>query len=558
MLTSLSIKNIVLIDSLTLDLNGGLTTLTGETGAGKSILLDALGLVLGKRADAGLVRRGTDKAVVTAVFDLAAGHPAFELLETQDLDAASDNRIILRRSLTPDGRSKANVNDQPVSIGFLKTLGAHLVETHSQFETSGLLDAKTHRGLIDRYGKLDDKLVEVATDYKKWQAARAYLASAQSRADEARAQEDYLRHAVDELEKLAPEKGEEEVLSQKRQQLMHREKLAEAYNTVMTIFSEDNGLSDQLNRALGALDRISDVGGSAAQNAIEALNRARIEIEDAEAHLGKLAGDPADALNPDEIEERLFALKDCARKHNCSIDDLPEKRDELKEQLLLVEDMEATLNRLEHDLRECCDIYKASAALLSQARQTVAADIAQGVMKELPDLKLEKARFEVVITQHPDESQWTAKGFDQIAFEIATNPGAAPGPLNKIASGGELARFMLALKMVLAETSSVPSLIFDEIDSGIGGATADAVGHRLAKLSRHYQIIVVTHSAQIAAKGAHQLQISKSSTDDNTITTVCELDNTERLEEIARMISGTEITAEARAAAAKLIQDKAA
>jgi|AntRauTorcE11897_2_1112592.scaffolds.fasta_scaffold00188_6 DNA repair protein RecN (Recombination protein N) len=557
MLTSLTIKNIVLIDSLHLDLQDGLTTLTGETGAGKSILLDALGLALGKRADAGLVRKGTDKGIVSAVFDLPADHPALQYLEAQDI-IVEGQQIIIRRSLSRDGGSKANVNDQPVSIGLLKTLGSELVETHGQFETSGLLDVKNHRQLIDRYGHLHNSLSTVAADYHAWQESQKFLTSAQHRADEAKSQEEFLRHAVDELEKLAPEAGEEDELSQQRQQLMHREKLAEAYNTVMTLFSEDNGLSDQLNKALAALDRISTVGSDAVTNSIDALNRARIEIEDAEGHLERIAGDQDSALNPDEIEERLFALKDCARKHNCQIDDLPEKLTELKEQLLLVDDLEATLNRLEHEVHERKSVYYASAQLLSTARQTVAKDIAAGVMNELPDLKLDKALFQVTVTPHNEESHWTAKGFDQIAFEIATNPGATPGPIHKIASGGELARFMLALKMVLAETSSVPSLIFDEIDSGIGGATADAVGLRLMKLSHQYQIIVVTHSPQIAAKGAHQLQISKSSDDENTITTVCELGDQERLEEIARMISGAQITEEARAAAARLIHNKAA
>ena len=558
MLTTLTIKNIVLIEQLHLDLSGGLTTLTGETGAGKSILLDALGLALGKRADAGLVRQGNDKGIVTAVFDLPPEHPAMKILAAQDLDIESDGEIIIRRSLNADGRSKASVNDQPVSIGFLKTLGTYLVEVHGQFDTAGLLDNKTHMKTLDRYGQLEPAVQNTATAFTTWQESRSALNSARTRADEARAQEEYLRYAVEELDKLAPVPGEEEDLSAKRKTLMHREKIAEAYNIVTTLLGEDGGISDQVNSALAALDKITAVGGDIITQTYDALSRAQIEIEDAAGTLDRLGDMDDDSLNADEIEERLFALKDCARKHNCTINELPEKRDELQERLNLVDDLEATLNRLESDVAEKRKVYLKRAQELSSERKKTAAKLETAIMTELPDLKMERAVFAVTFTAIQDDTHWSANGIDRIAFEVATNPGSAPGPLQKIASGGELSRFMLALKLALSETSDIPTLIFDEIDSGVGGRTADAIGSRLKRLSEDFQILVVTHSAQIAAKGAQHWQISKSITKYKTVTAVTPLSPDQRLEEVARMLAGDEITEEARAAAAKLVNPKAA
>lgn len=557
MLTQITIKNIVLIDQLTLTPGTTLTTLTGETGAGKSILLDSLGLALGARADAGLVRSGTDKGQVTAIFECDSKHPAFKLLADQDIEC-DDGQIIMRRSLTSDGRSKAMVNDQPVSVGFLKKLGATLVEIHGQFDTSGLLDGNTHRKTLDRHGGLGPNVKEVSEAFEKWQDARDELFNARSRADDAKTREDYIRFCIEELDKLAPEPGEERTLTETRARLMHREKISDAYNQLNDVIEGEDGLYRQIGRALSAIEKIIPVTGQAGEDIQSALNRAQIEIEEAEGHLQNLVSDDEGAIDPNEIEERLFALKDCARKHNCDIDDLADKHDELRQELGLIDDLESTLNALENQVKQARTAYYDAALALRQKRQTAATGLSDAVMRELPDLKLDKARFQVSFTALEDESDWTAHGIDRIRFEISTNPGTPMGALNKIASGGELARFMLALKLVLAKTSSVPTLVFDEVDSGVGGATADAVGLRLKQLSQTNQILVVTHSAQVAAKGDQQLQISKSDDAQMTTTTVRELSADDRLEEIARMISGAEITSEARAAAARLIGAKAA
>ena len=361
-----------------------------------------------------------------------------------------------------------------------------------------------------------------------------------------------------ELEDLNPQAGEEAELSQKRQSLMHREKIIDAYNIVTDILNQDGGLEDQLQTLQAALDKISTLGNPSVEHTIAALSRASIEVEEAKGHLDDLVMDDEDNLDPNIIEERLFALKDCARKHNCTLDELPEKLEDLRGELSLVDDLETNLNDMEIKVIETRKSFVAAAETVSDLRRQAAESIEMAVMKELPELKLEKARFTVTISRIENEGEWSEKGIDSLAFEIATNPGSAPGPLNKIASGGELSRFMLALKVVLAQISTVETLIFDEVDSGIGGATADAVGQRLQKLGQDHQVLVVTHSPQVAAKGSAQMQVMKTSSDNATVTNVISLDENARLEEIARMLSGAEITDEARAAAAKLIQSKAA
>lgn len=557
MLTQLTIKNIVLIESLTLLPGSGLTTLTGETGAGKSILLDSLGLALGMRADAGLVRTGSDKGSVTAVFELPEDHPAFVLLDEQDLDA-DGAQIILRRSLSADGGSKAMVNDQPVSVSFLNRLGRALVEIHGQFDATGLMDVKTHRATLDKFAGLDADIQTVKSAYQGWQDALENLNSAKGRADAAKTREEYLRYCIEELDKLSPKENEEQDLTDIRARLMHREKISDAYNQLQDLINGEAGLYGQLGQAMSLVEKIIPVTGESGEKIQDALSRAMVEIEDAEGNLQSLVSDDDDAMDPNEIEERLFALKDCARKHHCEISDLPQKHEELRAEISLIDDLENNLNALENRVKAARKLYYDLAIDLRHKRKTAAVKMAKGVMQELPDLKLDKARFEVSFTDLDDEDKWTPQGMDQIRFEISTNPGTPMGPLNKIASGGELSRFMLALKLVLAETSSVPTLVFDEVDSGVGGATADAVGHRLKRLSDHNQIMVVTHSAQVAAKGNKQLQISKAGDDRIMTTTVRELSDDDRLEEIARMISGAEITTEARAAAARLIDNKAA
>jgi len=556
MLSALSIQNIVLIDTLNLNLSNGLTALTGETGAGKSILLDALGLVLGKRADSGLVRHGQKKGSVTAGFDIETSHPVFKILDENDI--SHDGDIILRRTLTVEGKSKAYINDTLVSVTLLKQVAMQLVEIHGQFDTSGLLDPKTHLDVLDQFGELQDQRRKLGSAFDLWRTAEKALLSARTKSIEAREQEDYLRHSLRELEKLAPQIGEEEVLSNQRKTLMHREKIIDGYNAIATILDQENGIDEQLQSILGALDKISEFGSPPIKSAQESMNRAALEIEDARAHLDSITQEDAENIDANAIEERLFALKDCARKHHCKIDDLPTKFADLQDQLNLVDHLEATLNNLETKVIESRSAYFECAKKLTIERTEAGKILERAVTDELPELKLDKAKFIVEISNIEDEKNWTAKGINSVQFMIATNVGSTTGAIHKVASGGELSRFMLALKVVLAKISAVPSLIFDEVDSGVGGATANAVGARLQKLAQGYQILVVTHSPQVAAKARNQLQVIKTSSDKATLTSVKPLDTNARLEEIARMISGADITDEARAAAAKLIQAKAA
>ena len=555
MLTDLNIKNIVLIDALALQMADGLTTLTGETGAGKSILLDALGLAIGKRAEAGLVRRGTDMGSVTAVFDLPDGHAALKFLERADIVA--EGEVILRRTIGSDGRSKAYINDTPVSITMLKQLGAYLVEIHGQFDTAGLLNEKNHRSALDAFGGYQDLQKETATHYKTWHEEKETLSGLRDKAGAAAAREDYLRYCLAELEKLNPEKDEAERLGTLRSRLMNREKLADTHQQLEHLFEGDDGIYNLIGQAEAQVEKLDSTLPETGGKIRQALERARLEIEDAAGYLNQMANADDEDMDLDAVEERLFALKDCARKHNCDISELPEKKAEIADEINLIDDFEAQLNRLENAVHAARKDFIQVAKNLHSQRTEAAKQLGARLMQELPALKLDRARFEINVTEQPEE-RWSRHGMDHVAFQVATNPGAAPGPINKIASGGELSRFMLALKLVLAETSHIPTLIFDEVDSGVGGATADAVGRRLEQLSQYNQILVVTHSAQVAARGARQLRISKTSDDKNTVTGVTILDDDARLDEIARMIAGAEVTSEARAAAKKLIADKAA
>tara|TARA_B100000686_G_scaffold352029_1_gene452587 strand:+ start:1273 stop:2940 length:1668 start_codon:yes stop_codon:yes gene_type:complete len=555
MLSHLKIDNIVLIQSLTLELDNGLTVLTGETGAGKSILLDALGLATGRRADAGLVRHGADKGQVSASFDIPPDHSVFGVLNEMDIHA--DDGLIIRRTLGKDGRSKAFVNDTPVSIGALKSIGDQLIEIHGQFDTAGLLDEKNHRDALDLFGAYPALLSETATAYDSWHTAQKALMDVRTKAENAATREDYLRYCLEELNKLAPDEGEEDTLKALRLQMMNHEKIADAHQELTRYFEDDDGIYAQLGRAQSLMDKLASTLPEAAGGILDALNRAQIEIEDAAARLSQLSDIEDTDQDLNQIESRLYDLKDCARKHNCTIDELLQKQEEIRDELALIDDFESRLNQLENEENAARKAYSHAAEQLHQARIDAAKILSGKLMAELPSLKLGDARFDIQVDKKEPE-RWNEKGLSKVAFRVATNPGSAPGPINKIASGGELSRFMLALKLVLAETSNVPTLIFDEVDSGVGGATADAVGKRLERLSQHNQILVVTHSPQVAARGATQLKISKSSDKTSTRTAVERLSENDRLDEIARMIAGAEITGEARAAAQKLIADKAA
>lgn len=555
MLVALSIRDVVLIERLSLSLNAGLCVLTGETGAGKSILLDALGLALGGRGDSTLVRHGSDQASVTAEFDLPEDHPAVALVREQGLEI--EDTLVLRRVVTADGRSRAYVNDQAIGVTLLRRLGETLVEVHGQFDTHGLLNPQTHRSVLDAYAGLATMGAQVSAAYRAWRQVEAAREEAAEEIARARAEEDYLRHAVAELDELRPRPGEEEELAETRTVMMHREKVVEALNAAFGELAGERGVERGLNGAHRALMRIIDKAGGRLEPVIGALDRALAEVADAVATLQALSSDEdMDANALEKLEERLFALRAAARKHNVDVDRLAALREEMSRRLNLIEDQGDALERLAREAAQARDAYLEAAKRLSDFRRKAAAKLDAAVARELPPLKLERARFTTML-EPLDESSWGPDGIDRVAFLVATNPGSPPGQINKIASGGELARFMLALKVVLAQVGTVPTLVFDEVDTGIGGAVAAAVGERLAKLGRDRQVLVVTHSPQVAARGAHHLkvqkQVQKQDSEERVTTEVVELGDRQRREEIARMLSGAKVTEEARAAAESLI-----
>ncbi|OIR09970.1 DNA repair protein RecN [mine drainage metagenome] len=550
MLLGLSIRDVVLIDRLEIAFAPGLAVLTGETGAGKSILLDSLGLALGARADSGLVRPGAPQLSVTAEFSLPAAHPAFALLAEQDL--AAEDGLVLRRTVAADGRSRAFVNDQAISVGLLRRLGETLVEIHGQFESHGLLDPARHGAVLDAFGALD--VAAVRTAHAAWKTAQRARTDAEAALARARDEEDFLRHAVNELNALAPEPGEEDSLAARRAVMMHGEKLVEGMNAALQALSGKGEVEAALRAAQRALERVADKAEGRLDPVIAALDRAADETAEARNLLDRVsAGIDLDPRAQEKVEERLFALRAAARKHGVPVEGLPALRQRLADELQSLEAGGEGLARLTAAEAAARTAYAEAAKALSRQRLEAAERLDRAVAAELPPLKLDKARFQTRVEALPEE-QWGDSGLDRVTFEVATNPGSAPGPLGRIASGGELSRFMLALKVVLARTSPVPSIVFDEVDSGIGGAVAAAVGERLARLARDLQILVVTHSPQVAARGGQHWHVAKG--DDGqggTITRVSPLGPDERREEIARMLAGARVTAEARAAAASLL-----
>lgn len=553
MLQSLSIRDVVLIDRLDLTFNDGLCVLTGETGAGKSILLDSLGLALGVRAEARLVRHGAPQASVVAAFEVAPDHPAWALLADGGLDADTREPLLLRRTLSPDGRSRAYVNDQPVSVSLLRQVGDTCVEIHGQFESQRLLSPNVHRSLLDAHGGLRTTADAVAKAYKAWRQAADAHAQAAADMEQARRDEEFLRHAVEELAALAPAAGEEETLASQRQMMMNAEKLADALNAAQKDLAVGKGVDAQLQSAARNLQRAAELAPGRFEDILATFDRAIDELADAGAMLDRAVNDmDMDPRALEEAEERLFALRACARKHGVEVDGLAALKADMERQLHSIEDGGAELAALERAATEARASFLDKAGTLSAKRQKAAAQLGRAVTGELEPLKLGNARFEPQVETLP-EDQWGAHGSDAVAFAVATNPGQPAGPLGKIASGGELSRFMLALKVVLAQADPVPTLIFDEVDAGIGGATAAAVGERLARIAQDVQVLVVTHSPQVAAKGRGHYHVSKAARDETMATTVAELDTPARREEIARMLAGAEITEEARAAAETLL-----
>jgi DNA repair protein RecN (Recombination protein N) len=553
MLARLSIRDIVLIDRLDIDFTSRLSVLTGETGAGKSILLDAFALALGARGDVALVRQGAEQGQVTAAFELPSGHPAVALMAANDIPA--EDELILRRVQFADGRTRAFVNDQPVSAQTLKALGAALVEIHGQHDERALVDMATHRRLLDAFAGLEGEAAEVE---RLWEARRAReneMAALRAEVERAQREADFLRHAVEELQRLAPEPSEETALAERRATMMQAEKVAgdlrDAHEAVAGATSPVPALSAALRR----LERRTSQAPALIEPAVKALDAALAALDDARGHLEQaLRAADHDPRELERIEERLFALRAAARKHNVPVDGLNALAARYAADLGLIDAGAERLAALQSAAHEADTHYRKGAAALSQGRRTAAAKLDGAVNGELKPLKLERAKFMTEIVTEPDAAG--PHGIDRIEFWVQTNPGTRPGPLMKVASGGELARFLLALKVVLADRGSAPTLVFDEVDTGVGGAVADAIGVRLARLGRRAQVIAVTHAPQVAARADRHYLISKSALDKGkrVATRVAELAADKRREEIARMLAGAEITAEARAAAERLIK----
>ncbi len=554
MITALSIRDVVLIERLDLGFGHGLTVLTGETGAGKSILLDSLGLALGARAEQGLVRVGGEQASVTASFALPPDHPALALLTEQGVDVQEDE-LVVRRVVGRDGRSRATVNDQPVSVALLRRAGSLLVEIQGQGDQMGLADPAVHTVLLDGFGVKPALLAATRAAWTELRDRTVALEAARTALEEAQREEDWLRHAVGELDELAPVDGEEDRLAAERLRLQQFERRGEAIGQALgEIAPRDRrsaGPAATLRSASRALQKLGD--DPAARGALAALDRAEEALAEAETLLSRMANEAdADPRLLEQAEERLFALRASARKHGVPVAELPALLAGLQRRLGALDTGTAEIAILAGRLEAAKASYLESAASLTAARRTAATRLQNAVTAELPPLRLDKARF-VVELRPLEEARYGAAGVERAAFLIATNPGQAPGALDRIASGGELSRLMLALKVVLVAGGSVPTLVFDEVDSGVGGATAAAVGERLARVADTVQVLVVTHSPQVAARGAAHLRVAKATKAGRAATSVDRLDPAERREELARMLAGENVTDAARAAADSLL-----
>jgi len=551
MLIGLSIRDVVIIEALDLEFGAGLGALTGETGAGKSILLDSLGLAIGARADSGLVRHGADRAMVTATFEPARDGTVANLLADNDIAIEPGEPVIVKRIVRADGGSRATINDQPASVALLRELGGLLIEIHGQHDDRGLLNPRGHRALLDAFARIDR--AGIAGSHAAWRATETALATAREELETAARDQEWLEHVVAELTSFAPEAGEEEDLATARATMQRGAKAGQELAEIAEMLDGSDGALAQLRQAARRLDRLSSEHEALAA-ALAALDRAVDEASLAEDHLARaaeaLAYDPA---RLETIETRLFDLRALARKHRVAAEELPALAVELAGRLARIEAGGAGIAALEKAEAEARAAYVAHAEALSTARKAAAGRLDAAVADELAPLKLDAARLRTVVETLP-EAQWGPAGRDRVEFEVSTNPGAPFGPLGKIASGGELSRFVLALKVALAEEGGAATMIFDEIDRGVGGAVASAIGERLSRLAGRSQLLVVTHSPQVAARADRQWLIAKSHDGMVTRTGVRPLDTAERREEIARMLSGAEITDEARAQAKRLIE----
>lgn len=554
MLVQLSIRDIVLIERLDIGFAAGLSVLTGETGAGKSILLDALSLALGMRGDAGLVRSGAAQGQVVAAFDVPADHPARAILRDNAME--DDGDIVLRRVQTADGRTRVFVNDRPSSVTLMRQVGRALVEIHGQHDERALVDPDAHRDLLDAFGGLGLQSEVTRACWRAWRAADQELARHRARVEAAAREADYLRASVDELNTLDPMPGEEEELAGLRAAMMRAEKIASEISDAQEVFSSPASPVPQLASLLRRLERKAGEAPGLLEDTIKALDEALIALDSAQSGIdAAMRATEFDPKRLEDAEERLFALRAAARKHNVAVEGLAELRDGMAADLADLDAGEERLAGLEKAALVARQDYDRTAAGLSADRHAAAAMLSAAVMAELPALKLDRAEFIVQIDSEPDDRR--EDGIDQVEFWVRTNPGSRPGPMVKIASGGELSRFLLALKVALADRGSAPTLVFDEIDTGVGGAVADAIGKRLARLADRVQVLSVTHAPQVAARAANHFLISKTGTTESVATGVEALAEAARREEIARMLAGATITDEARAAAGRLLGENA-
>lgn len=558
MLARLSIRDIVLIERLDIEFATGLAVLTGETGAGKSILLDAFALALGGRGDAGLVRHGAEQGQVTAVFDIPKNHPATKILAENGLDDASfaeSCEMILRRVQLADGRTRAFINDQSISVQTLKAVGAALVEIHGQHDERALVDAATHRRLLDAFAGLEKDVAAVEALWDARRTANTELEEHRAGMERAAREADYLRHASDELKRLAPKDGEETSLASRRTTMMQGEKIASDLREAQEVVGGHNSPVAALSAAVRRLERRGVNSPALVEPAVKAIDIAINALEEADQHLqAALAATDFDPAELERIEERLFALRAASRKYSTPVDGLAALAAKYAADVVLIDAGASRLKKLEQAAIEADARYAAAAKKLSASRQKSAEKLNKAVNAELAPLKLERAKFMTQVAT--DEAAPGPQGFDRVEFWVQTNPGTKPGPMMKVASGGELSRFLLALKVVLSDRGSAPTLVFDEIDTGVGGAVADAIGGRLARLAGKVQVMAVTHAPQVAARANQHLLISKDALDrgKRVATRVNALAADHRREEIARMLAGAEITAEARAAADRLLK----
>ncbi len=553
MLIQLSIRDIVLIERLDLAFETGLSVLTGETGAGKSILLDSLSLALGGRGDGGLVRHGEDKGQVTAVFDVGMDHGARKLLRENGIDDEGD--LIFRRQQSSDGRTKAYVNDQPVGVQLMRQAGQMLVEIHGQHDDRALVDTNAHRTLLDAFAGISEDAQGVGGLYRQWRDSERTLKKHREKVEAAAREADYLRSSVEELEKLSPRDGEEDELADRRQKMMKAERIAGDIAEASEFLNGNASPVPHIASLVRRLERKSHEAPGLLEDTVALLDAALDQLSNAqmevEAALRKTEYDPKEL---ERVEERLFALRAASRKYSVPVTELPALAVRMISDLADLDAGEERLAKLQAEVGVAKTNFDAAARSLSEKRHHAGDALAQAVMAELPALKLERARFMVEITTDAEEA--TAEGIDVVEFHVQTNPGTRPGSIMKVASGGELSRFLLALKVALADRGSAPTLVFDEIDTGVGGAVADAIGQRLKRLSERVQVLSVTHAPQVAARAATHLLISKGPSgegSDKIATRVATMAQKDRTEEIARMLAGASVTEEARAAAVRLL-----